>query len=207
MKIIDIQQNTEEWFEKRKGKIGSSDLKNIISKRATTDKKIGFYRLIADRIAQPQGDISPMENGHLLEPEAAAYFSELYEKELIEVGMCLSDENPNIANSPDRYVKPGKDGKYTEAVEIKCLTAPYHLKAILEKQILAEHNYQKLQYFIVNDDLQKLYFVYYCPLVTAKPFEVYEINREDIQDEIEQVKAYELQVLKDVDEIVERLTF
>ena len=51
MKIVTVEQNTDEWLELRKGKITGSKLKDIYAARKTTGKKRGFYQLIADKIA------------------------------------------------------------------------------------------------------------------------------------------------------------
>ena len=50
MKRLSLEQNTEEWLEWRKGKITGSRLNDIIVKRGT-GRKLGFYEVIAERLA------------------------------------------------------------------------------------------------------------------------------------------------------------
>jgi len=51
MKTIKFE-NEEEWLEARKGKITGTRLKDLILKRSTKPK-LGFYEIIAERIAIP----------------------------------------------------------------------------------------------------------------------------------------------------------
>lgn len=207
MKILDeLEQNTEEWFDTRKGKITGSKLKNIVPLRGTA-KKIGFYELLADRLATTEdGELEdPRERGHRLESKAIKLFSEQTSKEVENVGMCISDTNVNIALSPDGLIK--NDGKYTEAIEVKCVSSSLHLQALIEKKVSTDFNAQKLQYFIVNEELETLYFVYYDPRVTVKPLHWIEVKRKDIEKDIEFYREYQENILKEVDLLLEELTF
>lgn len=204
MKILNIEQNTDEWLEARKGKITGSKLKDIVVKRGT-GKKLGFYELLADRLSIEADEEDVMERGHRLENEALEAFSSLTGHKVEQVGMCISDENPNIALSPDGLIKKGK--KYTEAVEVKCLSASRHLQAYFEKKIPDEYEFQKLQYFIVNTDLERLHFCFYDPRVTAKPFFVIEVTRKEVEEDIGIYLEYQKSVLKEVDELLVELAF
>ena len=55
MKTLKLEQNSDEWFEARKGRITGSKLKDIVTKRGS-NTKIGVYQLIADRIAVDADD-------------------------------------------------------------------------------------------------------------------------------------------------------
>ena len=204
MKILKALQNTDEWLENRKGKISGSKLKDIVVKRGT-GRKIGFYQLLADRLAVDEQVDDAMERGHELELEALDLFSSETGKKIEQVGLCISDENENIALSPDGLIKNGK--KYTEAVEVKCLGSARHLEAYFEKQIPSDFHEQAMQYFIVNQDLKTLYFVFYDPRITVKPIHWIEVNREDVEDEIQYLKDYQIQTLKEVEELLVNLSF
>lgn len=205
MKIIKVTQNTEEWLEARKGKITGSKLKDIVVKRGT-GKKLGFYQLIADRLAIEADDEDVMERGHRLEQEAIEQFSIATGIEVeTDIGICVSDENPNIALSPDGLIKDGK--KYKRAVECKALSAAKHLQAFFEQEIPDEYEFQKIQYFIVNEDLETLYFLFYDPRVTAKPLHWIEIHRADVEEDIKTYLEYQKQTLGEVDELLAKLAF
>lgn len=205
MKILkNTEQNTDAWLDARKGKITGSKLKDIVVKRGT-GRKIGFYELLADRLAISPDEEDVMERGHRLEKEAIDLFSSVTRQSVEQVGLCISEENPNIALSPDGLIKI--KGKYSEAVEVKCLSASRHLQAFFEQAIPDEYEFQKLQYFIVCEDLKVLHFCFYDPRVTVKPFFTIEVKREDIEKDIETYFDYQVNVLKEVDELLEKLAF
>lgn len=246
-RITNIEQNTEEWLDFRRGKIPGSRVVDMYSDKPFTatdvkrelyrlgvdfkksdsmgnlvkllpseslhrlineaPKKVGFYEVIAERLGIPPDDESPMDRGHRLEPEAAAEFSKRYKKKLREVGCWQSDVDPRIINSPDREVVPKKGRKITEAVEIKCLASSKHIEAVIENNIPNVYNSQIVQYFVVNEALETLYFVFYDPRVTAQPFHCIKITRDDLGDKPEKYLEFELQQLKLIDDIVERLAF
>jgi len=202
MKIYNYQQRSEEWLDARKGKITGKKLKDIVVKRGTK-KKIGFYELIADRLAIPT-DEDAMARGARLEEEAVARFEKEMGKKVRQVGFCTREDNENIAVSPDGII----DGeKITEHIEIKCLSSAIHLQAYFEQQIPKEYYEQVLQNFIVNDDLETLYFVFYDPRVPALDFHMIEVKRETVQEDVQALYEYQINVLKEVDELTSKIAF
>jgi hypothetical protein len=113
----------------------------------------------------------------------------------------VSDVSEDIAISPDGVID------VETAAEVKCLSAAKHLQAFFEQKVPSEYEFQKIQYFIVNENLQTLYFVFYDPRVTAKPLHWIEIRREDVEGEIEMYREYQLETLKEIGELVEKLAF
>lgn len=195
----------EDWFDARRGKITGSRLKDIVVKRGT-EKKMGYYELIAERLAtEPEGDETPMDRGTRLEGEAMERFIKETGKD-VDTSLMLwtRDENNSIAISPDGFVK-GK--KIREAIEIKCLSSASHIKAFLTQEIPSEYEMQAIQYFCVNDDLEELHFVFYDPRIIVKDYFVIEIKRADIKEKIEEVLKYQQAVLEEVETIVNNLTF
>lgn len=191
----------EEWLEARYGKITGSRLKDIVVKRGT-GKKIGFYELIAERIAVNASDENPMERGTRLESEAIERFCKETGKEVdTSLVMWLRDDNESIAISPDGFIGE------KEAVECKCLSSARHIEAFLTQEIPEEYQMQKLQYFIVNDKLETLHWVFYDPRILCKDYFVIEIHRKDVQAEIDMYLDYQRTTLEEVDAIVTKLTF
>jgi len=205
MKIINVDQNSQEWLEARKGKITGSKLKDLISKRKLTDRKIGFYQLIADKLALESDLEDPMERGHRLEEESLALFQKISGLVVEKTGLWISEDNENIACSPDGAIKV--DGEFKIAVETKSLSSARHLEAFLTKQVPDDFEFQVLQYFIVNEKLETLYFCFFDPRVTVMPFFYIQIDRSDVEDEVKQWRDYQKMILKEVDQIVEELTF
>lgn len=201
-------ENREDWFEARRGKITGSRLKDIIVKRGT-GHKMGFYEVIAERVAIVEPWEEPMERGTRLEPEATKIFADSMGKKIdTSLVMWAREENEAIAISPDAFVVPKKKGgKITEAFEAKCLSSAQHIKAWLTKEVPDEYEEQKIQYFAVNEDLQKLYFGFYDPRIPAKEFFVLEIDRKDVQEKVNEYLAYQIKELQEIDEAVKSLSF
>lgn len=193
-------EDLDSWMIARRGRITGSRLKDLIVKRGT-EKKIGFYELIAERLGIPADGEAAMDRGHRLEAEAI----EAFEKETgkkVDTSLLIwsHDDNEAIAISPDGVI-----GK-TEAVEVKCLSSARHIEAVLTEKVPKEYEYQILQYFIVNDKLKKLYMVFYDPRLIAKPFFMLEIKREDLQEAVDAMLAEERTILAEVETIVNKLS-
>lgn len=201
--INDFEQGSDEWKEFRRGKISGTRLGEVYSPRG--GRKIGFYEVIAERLSlEPDGE-DRMERGLRLEQEAIDLFCDVMEKKVERPAVCVSDINPNIIQSPDGLIKKGK--KYTEAVEVKCISPARHIQAVVENEVPKEFESQMIQYFIVNEHLEKLYFVFYDPRIVAVPLHIIEVTREELGDRIGKFQAFQLEQLREMDEIVERLSF
>lgn len=184
----------------RLGRITGSRLKDIVVKRGAGKKK-GFYELIAERIGLPADGESPMDRGHRLEEEAIERFEVMTGKKVDpSLVIWTRDDNENVAISPDGMVID-----LPEAVEVKCLSSANHIEAFLTGQIPSEYEYQKLQYFCVNDDLQKLHFCFYDPRLKVKDFFIIEVTREEVLPEIEAMMIFERDTLAEVDMIAHQL--
>lgn len=202
--IVQKFNSREKWLEGRKAKIMGSKLGDIYSPRSA--RKIGFYELIADRLAiVEETDETERDRGLRLEAEAIEALNKERKLKLIPCDntIWVSEADEDIAISPD-----GHNKSMTEAVEVKCLKASLHLQAIIENKIRsASYQAQAIQYFIVNEKLEKVYFVFYNPNVTSRPLHIIDMVREDFEDDIEFYEDFERQTLKEVDEWVERLAF
>lgn len=204
MLISSNEQNTDAWYAERKGVITGSKLGDLVVYRGTK-RKIGFYKIMAERIGIDDESEDAMERGHALEPEAIAAFEAATGKTVSKVGLCRSESNPYIGLSPDGLIKNGN--VYNEAVEVKCLSSAHHLMAWFEKEIPSDYEEQVAQYFIVDEDLQTLHFVFFDPRITAKPYFVIEVTRAEISDRIEMLKAYQEKSLAEMEEMINQLTF
>lgn len=187
----------------RRCKITGSRLKDIVVKRGT-EKKIGFYELVAERLGIPADDENAMLRGTRLEEEAIAEFEKETGKKVdTSLYLWMRDDNDNIAISPDGVVEETHE---EEAVECKCLGSAKHIEAFLTGKIPKEYEEQKIQYFAVNDKLTTLYWVFYDPRLVAKTFFYFTIKRSDVQEEVEYLLDYQRTTLAEVDAIVNNLT-
>jgi len=182
------------------GRITGSKLGKLFSKR---DKKplSGYYELIAERVALPPSDENPMDRGHRLEEEAIARFSEETGKQ-VDASLVTwhRDDDENICISPDGFIGEA------EAVEVKCLASAKHIEAWLTKEIPSDYEMQVLQYFIVNEKLETLYFVFYDPRMPKDLFH-HTVSRESVQSKVDEYLELERKTLEEIKKIEEELTF
>jgi hypothetical protein len=118
-----------------------------------------------------------MKHGTEEEAPAVAFFENKTGKKVERIGLAKSDEFEYLLCSPDGFIAD-KNGKYTEAIEVKCPNAStavfYKLEALVDEKefaltpakkpflnVHAQYKWQIVNYFLVNTDLQKLYFVTY----------------------------------------------
>ena len=192
--------NEESWLEGRIGKITGTRAGNLILKSGK-GKKIGYYETLAERVAIPPNEENAMDRGKRLEDFAIERFTKETGKKVDnDLQIWCREDDESIAVSPD-----GMIGK-TEAVEVKCLNSARHCEAYLTNKIPSDYNEQVLQYFVVNDKLKKVYFVFYDPRM-PKDFFYFEINREEKETEIAEQITMERQILSEMLEDEKKLTF
>ena len=62
-----------------------------------------------------------------------------------------------------------------------------------------------MKYFVVNEELKKLYFVLYTDVIPGLELQIFEIKREDVAGLIEEAKAYEDQIMNRIDEDTKKI--
>ena len=258
MKVIKLQQNSDEWLEFRKGKSGGSEFKNLWipglplkakiierlerenplspeDKRCTVQELAGmlepselaelkleaepkkhFYEIVADRVARPvtpndyedrlNGEpFTMMARGHILEPEAIVAFEEKTGKKVDKDSVVwVSDYDENAYVSPDGAIT-GKDGKVREACEVKCLSSAEVIKCFDEHCYPKEYEPQVLKYFMVNEDLETLHFIIFTDLIPGLELQVFDINRNDVEERLAEARAFEKASLKRIDELASKI--
>lgn len=188
----------EEWLDARLGRITGT--RDIIPKRGT-EPKMGFWEIIAEKIAIPPTDENPMDRGHRLEDIAIQRFVKETGIEVNTDFQLISREDyPDIAYSPDGTIGD------TASVEVKCLKSPLHVKAVWTKEIPKEYKDQSIQPFVVNDKLETLYFVFYDPRMPVDYFCI-TIKRDAIKDTVAEYLEKQIVLLKNAEEIINVLTF
>jgi len=195
-------ETKEDWLDGRKSKITGSRLKDIVVKRGTGEK-IAYYEIIAERICTLEEEENPMDRGTRLEQEGIEKLQDATGKEF-DTSLVLweREDNNAIAISPD-----GFNGS-TIAAEIKCLSSAKHIESYLTKKIPEEYTFQKLQYFIVNEELETLYFGFYDPRMPKKlELHYFVIERKDVQEDVDMYLAYQKEKLEKIEEIITELTF
>lgn len=181
--------------------------------KADGDKKDAFYKLVAERVARP---ITPndyedrldgkkftmMARGHILEEEAVKEFEKRNDVKVnTESVIWQRDDNPDSIVSPDAVIGE------TEAVEVKAFDSHRIIRAYDENHYPSECHEQVVKYFIVNEQLETLHFVMYTDVMPSLPYLQFDIKREDVANDIIELKAFEDAILVQVKELSERLAF
>lgn len=204
MKILNVEQGTSEWHEARRCKVTGTKLQSVMGTGSSRRSLIA--ELIAEKETEQSKILTPtaqMERGNAEEEFAIKKFESITGKKVDRIGMCIHENLDWVALSPDGLIKD-KNGKYTEAVEVKC---PDSKKAILYRienmipteetglmgarggllagapflGIPSEYKWQVVHYFLVNEYLQKLHFVVYDERFIQDGAKVYivEVNRDN----------------------------
>lgn len=216
MKILELEQGTKEWHDSRMCKVTGTKLKAVMG---TGDAR---RSLIAELIAEGGTEQSKtfrttdeMERGNAEEVFAIKAFEGRTGKKVDRIGLAVSEDRDWVALSPDGLIKDA-DGKYSEAVEVKC---PDSKKMILYKienmipmeetgllgakgqplsgapflGIPSDYKWQVVHYFVVNPDLQKLHFLTYDARFIEEDAQLYivevERSNEVLQEAIAQANA------------------
>ncbi len=218
MKIINVDQRSEEWFEARSGLITGTRVKEIkpLTRKGKTGKQpIGLWKLVSDYVSYGLEEMRPMQRGTLLEDENAELCVEAMKLKnaKIHCGMWKADDGM-LGYSPDA----SEDGdRPTWAIECKSLDTAEHLYLILcdlwalglipdrfeelfpERvgeyrgidSVAEEHRQQVKQAFVVNPDLEVLYYSLYDPRIVLPSFTHYVITvqRSEIEEDIAEQRA------------------
>lgn len=207
MRIIEIEQGTDEWKQLREGKLTGTKIGKVFAKSRdeaemfdTSKPLLGFYELLAERLTDADDLTSGIERGHELEAEALELASKELGIDFVHGNVWELDENH--IESPDGYTED-----LTEAIEIKCLSSARHIMAIRTNQYPTEYMAEYVNYFIVNDKLKRL-FVYLYDSRFIEPklrSAVWVIERDDVQFRIERMKEIKKEILKQLDRAVKEM--
>lgn len=130
MQIHPAPQGSRAWLYARLGIPTASNFHRLLTPAQLKPSKSAdayLNTLLAEwALGRPMDDQTSafMERGHELEEQAARWYSFQNDLEVEEVGLCLTDDGL-VGASPDRLV--GDDG----LLEIKCLSAPEHIAALM----------------------------------------------------------------------------
>jgi len=222
MQIIKLSQSKdrEAWLENRRGIITSTKAKTVAPPKRGNGVPQGIYELLAEKVAIQKDGEPERDRGLRLEDEALLLTQDKYKLDFeLDAGMWLSDDG-KLGVSPDASQVGDKP---TYAGEAKCLDTKNHLQAILNdyqakklpqynplaslKIATSDFTAQAIQYFVVNKDLQILYFTLYDDRVVLENIMHYviEIERKDVQEYIDSQELYERDAISKVDSMIKIL--
>ena len=143
MIVLDCNQGESEWLSARVGIPTSSNFDKIITTKGERSKQYlkYLYTLAGERFIGKKEDTFQslaMQKGIETEAEARAFYELTNGVEVIQCGICYSDDKKLWASSPDGLV--GKDG----LVEVKCPLLSTQVYYIVEGGLVEDY-YQQLQ--------------------------------------------------------------
>lgn len=147
MRVLDVEQNTEEWRRARAGVFTASAVFDLLARgksgapsasRANLITRLAVERMLGE--AMPTFSSRQMDRGHELEEQARQAY-ERVRSELVEnVGFCLHRRHDHIGCSPDGLV--GSDG----IVQLKCPEAADRHATYLLEQAQADEYGDQVQF-------------------------------------------------------------
>jgi len=200
-KILDQEKVEYKKSDKKEileGLVPEKYKSELLGKR---EYKIGFYEVLAERLAVPEeGNETPIDRGSRLEGPALDVFAKITKKKIKnDLILWISDEDESMAYSPDGCISA------KEVVEVKCLSSAKHLMAYFEQTIPSEYVKQCLQGFIVNEKLQICHVAFYDPRIPSLPLHWITLSRKDLASDIETYRQHELATVKEIEEKVNQL--
>jgi len=165
MRIINCQQQTDEWYQARLGIPTASSFDKIImaSGKASTQREKYLYKLAGEILSgktEETFQTQAMARGCELEQEAREFYSFFTNNEIYQVGLCLHDEL-NAGASPDGLID--NNG----LVEIKCPSMSVHVEYLAGGKLPSAY-FQQVQGQLFITGRQWCDFISYYPGI--KPF-------------------------------------
>jgi len=206
MIIHTMEQRTEEWLAVREGKLTATGLKDMMR----SDNLPLIDKIIAEREC---GNIEPfyenfaMRRGNELEPKAKKALERKLDLKITEMGFVEPDDDSlkGFGLSPDGFIEE-EIGMYPLGCEFKCPLPKTHVKYVRQGSLPNDYKHQVLAYFIVNENLKTMLFVSYCPEFLPKPLHIIEVQREDYEKEIEELKCNIVKFLAKLDKYYQQVT-
>lgn len=187
MKIIQVEQGSQEWHFCRAGVPSASNFDMIVTSKGEPSKQAQkyMYRLAGERITgMPEETYqnTAMQRGVELEAEARMFYEMTYDCKVEQVGFCLADGGWGC--SPDGLVNG--DG----LIEIKCPSMAVHVGYLLEGKVPTDY-FQQTQGQLLVTGRKWLDFISYYPVM--KPL-IVRVERDEVfigklQSELEKFVA------------------
>ena len=201
---VKVEQKSKEWHEARLWKVTWTTLKDVMSSNnlPLVDK------LLAELLSNQAKEFrtsQEMERWIDQEPRAVSKFQEVTGKKVEEVWFCLSDEFDFLWHSPDWLIKV--DWAYKEWLEIKCWDSATHIRYIRTNKVDTKYWYQILNYFLVVETLERVYFVSYDDRILAKPLNIVTIERSEVEEQLIKVRKELTKFKKKLDKYHEQIIF
>ena len=203
IKLVDVEQRSEDWHKERQGVLTGTGLKSVIGTPKV--RETYFYEILAERLStEANTEESAMDRGVRLESEAIEVYKTQTKAQISLIGLVKRKDNKWIGYSPDGLIEQN-NGIYEKDIEVKCLSSAKHLKTFITRQIPEEYIAQGIMGFVVNDDLKERDFVFYDPRISKIPFFIITMQRLDYEMEIAEAKLKAEEFINEVNNTLENL--
>jgi len=174
MIILDVEQNTDEWFKARMGIPTASSMDKILTStgKPSTQSKAYMNKLLAEWYTGEHDSIKQnewMERGHELESEARSLYGFMFDCEPKQVGLIYKDDRKLISCSPDALINN------SVGLEIKSPAPHTHIEYLLNNKLPTKYKIQ-VQSSLYVTGFDKWVFQSYHP--TMPPL-IIEVGRDE----------------------------
>ena len=217
MKIIQIEQGSDQWHEERFRCVTGTRIQQAIgakfskAKGWTLGDKAVQQTLMMEMVSEFQShlEIDDFQNdamirGHELEPLSVAAASERLNVKFEACGMLQSDSMPNFKYSPDA-VCYGPDGKIVGGYETKSKAGKKHIEYQIDNKVPEEHLWQCLAPMIMDDCVKWWAFGHYDDRNHVNPLFLAGVKRADYEEQISEARVLLEQFFVDLKALVESL--
>lgn len=141
-----IEQQSEEWFNLRKGRATASEFSKILTATGRISKQsIGYMRKLARECVCDDPMVfmgnKHTEWGNEQEPVARAFFEEQMGIPVTEVGFVGRGDGAPVGCSPDGLIADA-EGNWLGGLEIKCPQVDTHVDYLLEGELPSAYKLQ-----------------------------------------------------------------
>lgn len=150
MLVLDVEQQSPEWFAARCGIPTASNFDKIVTTKGESSKqyKKYLYQLAGELVAGSREETyqnAAMTRGIELEAEARELYELVTDNSVDTVGICYANEDKKYSCSPDGLI--GEDG----VLEIKCPLMATHVEYLLKGKLPTTYFQQvQGQLFVTN---------------------------------------------------------
>lgn len=198
----DVEQNSDEWFDLRKGKMTTSKfgvfMANYGKEFGEPAKKYAFRiakeQVTGERVEESTYTNVHMENGHIYEPVARDCYEYETFNEVSNGGFCQHSKYSDVGGSPDGLVLRDNGG-----IEIKSVIDWTQRNTIKRGTFDPSYKWQILGNIWLCD-LDWLDFISYGYTYTeSKKLFIHRVTRDEYQEQINMIKPR----LNDFQELIE----
>jgi putative phage-type endonuclease len=162
MRLIDVEQGSEEWFKARCGIPTASNFDKIVDIKGNRSKqREGYlYQLAGERITKKPEETyqsEAMKRGKELEDEARQIYGIIKKVKVEKVGLYLTEGRYVYGASPD-----GINKKQNRLLEVKCPIMKTHVYYLIKNQLPSDY-FQQTQGQLLVSGNNWLDFVSYYP--------------------------------------------